>query len=208
MPSIGDITVQVTDNHGVPLQEWGVQHLRSSPRHTKVSAYIQSTTDTAFRIILDVNIPYTEHDAEEAIVTSMSDSGSSSNRSRSVTPPPPPFDLLATLYLDGRKKPERKVIVYLDPRYEDFKPGPGHRTSRQTMRHRWVRGNDGKIQEHAWVFKDIGIETILARMGLTSNNDSIALSGMYSQTPNGPFRTVLQLQDMSCSSTLTQGRRR
>ena len=39
------------------------------------------------------------------------------------------------------------------------------------MRSRWVRGNDGTIQEHAWVFRDIGIETILDRMALTSNND-------------------------------------
>ena len=184
MPSIGDITVQVANNHGIPLQEWGVQHLRSHPNHTKVSAYIKSTTDMAFRIIIDANIPYTEHDAEETITTpvsmsgSLSDSGSSSIRSRSVTPPPPPFDLLATLYLDGRQKPERKALVYLDPCYEDFAPGPGHLTSRQTMRHRWVRGHDGRIQEHAWVFKDIGVETILARMALTSDNDSTAMNGM------------------------------
>ena len=32
-----------------------------------------------------------------------------------------PFDLLVTLYLDGREKAERKIIVYLDPNHEDFK---------------------------------------------------------------------------------------
>ena len=91
----------------------------------------------------------------------------------STTPHRPPFDLLATLYLDGREKAERKVIVYLDPEYEDFNPGTGYQTSRSIIKSRWVQGRDGMIQEHAWVFKDIGIETILDKMALTSEKDSM-----------------------------------
>lgn len=40
------------------------------------------------------------------------------------------------------------------------------------MKNRWVAGKDGNIYEHAWVFKAIGIETILDKMALTTNNSS------------------------------------
>ena len=102
------------------------------------------------------------------------DSGSDPGYWPSIAPHRPPFDLLAALYLDGRKKAERKAIIYLDPEYEDFNPGTRHQTSRTIMKSRWVQNRDGMIQEHAWVFKDIGIETILDMMALTSENDSVA----------------------------------
>lgn len=72
----------------------------------------------------------------------------------------PPFDLLASLYLDGRQRPERRVIVYLDPRHQDF-PRPDGKVR---FRARWVQGENGALEEHAWVFKDVGIETVFDKM--------------------------------------------
>lgn len=72
----------------------------------------------------------------------------------------PPFDLLASLYLDGRQRAERRVIVYLDPRHRDFTRPDG----KVRFRARWVQGKDGAVEEHAWVFKDVGIETIFDKM--------------------------------------------
>lgn len=100
---------------------------------------------------------------------------SSPIRSQTSYPPSPPFDFLATLYLDGRRKAERKVIVYLDPNHEDFGPG-----GTSIFRSRWVQTQDGGIQEHAWVFNDIGIDTIfnklvLANTGKGPGEDEIAI---------------------------------
>ena len=106
-------------------------------------------------LISDVLIPRLSIDFESS---SDRKHRSSLTCSRSIARAPPPFDLLATLYLDGREKAERRVIVYLDPEYEDFSPGFKGDTARQIMRSRLVRGNDGSIHEHAWIFKDIGIE--------------------------------------------------
>lgn len=88
-----------------------------------------------------------------------------------ITPSPPPFDLLATLYLDGRESAERRIIIYLDPSYEDFTPSPGGAGARGLMKSRWVKGKDGNIYEHLWVFKDVGIETIMDKMALSAKND-------------------------------------
>jgi len=86
---------------------------------------------------------------------------SSPIRSQTSYPPSPPFDFLATLYLDGRRKAERKLIVYLDPNHEDFGP-----EGKSIFKSRWVQTQDGGIQEHAWVFNDIGIDTILDKLVL------------------------------------------
>jgi hypothetical protein len=100
---------------------------------------------------------------------------SSPIRSQTSYPPSPPFDFLATLYLDGRRKAERKLIVYLDPNHEDFGPG-----GKSIFKSRWVQTQDGGIQEHAWVFNDIGIDTIfdklvLANTGKDPGEDEIAI---------------------------------
>ncbi|KAL8826841.1 MAG: hypothetical protein Q9191_003547 [Dirinaria sp. TL-2023a] len=69
---------------------------------------------------------------------------------------PPPYHFLASLYLDGRRKVERRVIVYLDPEHEDFSAD-----GKSMLTSRLVRAEDGTIQEHAWVFNEIGIDIIL-----------------------------------------------
>jgi hypothetical protein len=80
----------------------------------------------------------------------------------------PPFDLLASLYLDGRRKPERRVIVYLDPRHQDF-PRPDGKVR---FKSRWVQGEHGAVEEHAWVFKDVGIETVFDKMLIAESHNS------------------------------------
>lgn len=73
---------------------------------------------------------------------------------------PPPFHLLASLFLDGRKMPERKLVVYLDPDDEDFAYPDG----KVTFKSRWVQRKDGSMKEHSWVFRDVGIETVFDKM--------------------------------------------
>lgn len=139
MPHLRGVTVHVTNSHGESLQEWGVQYLRQNTGESKVSAYVQSTTDVAFQISLQPDIPFLDH-------VSASDSSRGGNRSRrkkttrladrsedrsveqshektsndalfslvpssttSRSPPTPDFAFLAVLYLDGRTIPERKI---------------------------------------------------------------------------------------------------
>lgn len=80
--------------------------------------------------------------------------------------PPPPFHFLASMYLDGRSKAERKLVVYLDPDDEDFNRPDG----RVSFKTRWVEGKDGKLREHGWVFKDVGIETVFDKMLLSGDH--------------------------------------
>lgn len=80
---------------------------------------------------------------------------------------PPPFHLLASLFLDGRQKAERKVIVYLNPNDEDFAYPDG----KVTLRSRWVQGNDGSLKEHSWVFRDVGIDTIFDKMFISGGEN-------------------------------------
>ncbi|KAI9717553.1 MAG: hypothetical protein M1812_004694 [Candelaria pacifica] len=74
--------------------------------------------------------------------------------------PAPDFHFLASLYIDGRSTPERKLIVYLDPEEEDFNE-PGGKVQ---FKSRWVEGRGGRLQEHSWLFKDVGIETAFDKM--------------------------------------------
>ncbi|KAL8785974.1 MAG: hypothetical protein Q9213_003050 [Squamulea squamosa] len=104
----------------------------------------------------------------------------------------PPFTLLATLYLDGRRKPERKIVVYLDPNDEDFNQPAGL----VKFKCRTVQGCDGFLREHAWVFKDIGIETIFDKVALgenardTSELEDVLVEGMNrSKINDGPVLT-------------------
>ena len=90
-------------------------------------------------------------------------------------PESPPFDFLAALYLDGRSKAERRVIVYLNPKHEDFNPG-----GKSCLKCRWVQTKDGGMKEYAWVFNDIGIDTILDKLALSTagqdtGDDEIAI---------------------------------
>ncbi|KAL9641315.1 MAG: hypothetical protein Q9204_000109 [Flavoplaca sp. TL-2023a] len=92
-----------------------------------------------------------------------------------------PFSFVAALYLDGRKKPERKVVVYLDPTDEDFNPPNGL----VKFKCRTVQARDGVLKEKAWVFRDIGIETIFDKIALRENaRDTIELEDVLVDAMN------------------------
>ncbi|KAI9828225.1 MAG: hypothetical protein M1819_004581 [Sarea resinae] len=80
----------------------------------------------------------------------------------------PPFHLLASLYLDGREKPERKLIIYLDPEDEEFNEPDGM----VVFKTRWVEGKDGKLREHVWLFQDVGIEASFDKMLISAAHSS------------------------------------
>ena len=103
-----------------------------------------------------------EHDKEP---TSFSSPTSASRNY--LQPPPPPYHFLASLYLDGRGKPERRVVVYLDPNDEDFSSPDG----KVTIKSRWAQGRDGNLKEQAWVFKDVGIETMFDKLIIAGDID-------------------------------------
>ncbi|KAL8665128.1 MAG: hypothetical protein Q9202_002528 [Teloschistes flavicans] len=84
------------------------------------------------------------------------------NQEESQHTSPPSFSLLATLLLDGRKKAERRSVVYLDSRHEDFNQPDGL----IQFKSRLVQQHDGRLVEKAWVFKELGIETIFNKIGL------------------------------------------
>ena len=187
MPKLRDVTVSVTDEKGSSLEEWGVQILRSQ---NKVSAYIRSTTDTPFRVSIQPLIPYITPDVPPAKQSSSKRTRSNSigevlhRRSephythkeksvvlsspprpwdRQTSSPPPDFDFLACLYIDGRQKPERKLIVYLDPSHSEFAAPDG----KVKFTSRCVEGRDGSLKTHAWVFKDVGVESSFEKMNIS-----------------------------------------
>lgn len=140
MPHLRGITVHVTDSHGKNLQEWGTQYLRQQTEGKRVSAYVQSTTDVSFQVSLQPDIPFIGHappsDASRGENVSTPKElrrvkASSEDRSNDPhhrkkrnstlsspvrpsttpqSPSAPDFALLAVLYLDGRRTPERKLI--------------------------------------------------------------------------------------------------
>ena len=55
--------------------------------------------------------------------------------------------------------------MYLDPDDVDY----NHPDGKVQMKTRWVEGNDGTLKEHAWVFKDVGIETTFDKMLLSGD---------------------------------------
>ena len=71
------------------------------------------------------------------------------------------------MYLDGRDKPERRVIVYLDPYDEDYNKPNGE----VSIKTRWAQGKDGTLKEQAWVFKDVGIETMFDKLIIAGDID-------------------------------------
>ncbi|KAL8945074.1 MAG: hypothetical protein Q9216_000058 [Gyalolechia sp. 2 TL-2023] len=144
MPKLENIVIRITDGQNKALEEWGVQHIRGS----KVSAYIESIPNMPFRISIQPQIPYA--------------ASFQTNKSEKLPQEDiPPFSLLATLYLDGRSKPERSLIVCLDPNNDAFPPN-----GTVSFKCRRVQGENRTVNEQAWVFKEVGIETILEKMAL------------------------------------------
>ena len=101
---------------------------------------------------------------------------SNSNFSSPVRPstkPPslaaPDFAFLAVLYLDGRRIPERKIVVYINPADKDFNSPDG----KVAFKHRWVQSADGRMTEHAWVFKENAIETVFDKLMIAGSQANV-----------------------------------
>lgn len=91
---------------------------------------------------------------------------SSPIRGRKKSGKPPKYRFIASLFLDGRKTPERKVIVYLDPTDEHF----AHPDGRVAFKHRWVQSRDGTMTENAWVFEEKAIESVFDRLMIATTH--------------------------------------
>lgn len=60
-------------------------------------------------------------------------------------------------------------MVYLSLDDEDFNYPDG----KVVFRCRCVQGRDGRVKEQAWVFKDIGIETVFKRIALSDDSKDV-----------------------------------
>jgi hypothetical protein len=78
-------------------------------------------------------------------------------------PDAPPYDLLASIYLDGREKPERQSIIYLDPYDLDYADSSEGEIKMST---RLYQSRDGQMRELSWVFQDVGIEAMFDKLQL------------------------------------------
>ncbi|KAL9061809.1 MAG: hypothetical protein Q9206_000274 [Seirophora lacunosa] len=211
MPKLRNVTVHVTDEKGNDLEEWGVQTLRGSkvsayiqstpdmPFKISIRPKIpyrdepQLLQDTHHRTSgkgfdgIHIKLEESEADIDELAPKSLlADSyRPSGERQRRTWKAPykyavPSFSLLATLYLDGRKKPERRLVVYLDPSDMDF----NHPDGLVTFNHRSVQARDGRLKHEAWVFKDIGIETVFKRLAVidgsmdVENSDELLINAI------------------------------
>lgn len=99
-----------------------------------------------------------EHTSQKAVPSSPIPRSRDGNRV-------PKYSFLASLYLDGRRNPERRIIVYTNPADSDFT----HPDGKVSFRHRWVQSKDGTMTEHAWVFKEKAIETVFDRLMIASS---------------------------------------
>lgn len=59
MPEFRSLDVRVVDKDGNELQEWGVQHLCGQ---NKISSYIKSSTNMAFRVTVQPRLPFQSPD--------------------------------------------------------------------------------------------------------------------------------------------------
>ncbi|TKA74199.1 hypothetical protein B0A49_06223 [Cryomyces minteri] len=81
----------------------------------------------------------------------------------------PPFDLLASMYLDGRQRPERRKIIYLDPLHPEF-------ARKVEFNTRWMEDKNGNLRKCAWFFKDVGIETMFDKLVLSKQGEGADLA--------------------------------
>ncbi|KAK3117877.1 hypothetical protein LTR53_000290 [Teratosphaeriaceae sp. CCFEE 6253] len=80
-----------------------------------------------------------------------------------------PWHLMAILRLDGRRTFEKRSIIYCDERHPRFRWPSGE--SRMTQR--TVCGPDGAARECGWYFSEVGIDSILDNLLLSSESDAV-----------------------------------
>lgn len=60
-------------------------------------------------------------------------------------------------------------MVYTDPADTDFNTPDG----KVTFKHRWVQSADGRMTEHAWVFKEKAIETVFDKLMIAGSQANV-----------------------------------
>ncbi|KAG8525870.1 uncharacterized protein KY384_000630 [Bacidia gigantensis] len=145
-----NVNVVVEDEE---LKEWGTQYLNKS---RKVSSYVESRTDQKFHISIQPQVPtftlppsLQSRPLDQAIVAG-------STR------------LLATLYLDNRKVPAKRSVVYLDEGHPDANEG-----CKVCIKSRWIKTASGAFKEHSWVFKERSVDALLGIVDLDLNEDTL-----------------------------------
>lgn len=158
MPEFHDLTVSVT-SEGNTLSEWGLQKLKDT-----VSTYVEANTDHSFGISIQPNLPWTDS------LPNTKHSGTASvpaSHLAKASTKAPDYALVAELYLDNAKMPARRCVIYLD------RDSPGQRRDGTVLMKRgWTTDIDGNLQEHKWVFKERGLETVFARLDVGSTAES------------------------------------
>ncbi|KAF7507150.1 hypothetical protein GJ744_010832 [Endocarpon pusillum] len=94
---------------------------------------------------------------------------------RTTAPRSPPFDLIVQVHIDGRRKPEVRFIVSLNPSSPDYQ-----REVLLIGRRVRIPSKSGEPTRqcfHDWVFTDVGIEVLLERMGVEDSTGSDARAG-------------------------------
>lgn len=170
MPTLAGIDVHVVtgqDQHKAP--EHGVQYIRGK---TQVSAYIESQTGQPFKVSVQPSYPFYSYEKE------------STHTYGTRIPAAGRFGLLASIYIDGRSKPEMRRVIYLDPKHQDFTP------LAVSLKGRVATDANGNPIRLAWVFEDAwGLETVFGRMAVDRGT---VRGGDDTRSKMGLIRVVLE----------------
>jgi hypothetical protein len=182
MPKRLGIDVSVTDTNDNALIEYGLQKDRRFKDRSRVSTFIEAKNGVQFLIRVKVDNPFKFEEAIDpvarlAAVVAKQVQGEHDTRTKrfdnnrpveeelkTLPGQPPaftkvPFDLMVSVFIDGREKPECRQMIYLDPKHPRY-------NSRCVLKGRWVdagdaSSRDGRAGLLQWVFSDRGIDHIL-----------------------------------------------
>ena len=173
MPKRLGIDVNVTDCQNNPFIEYGQQSdRRFTTDKSRVSTFIEAKNGAQFRIRVTVDNPFKFQETLDPVARLAAALNSDGNRPaeeelRSFTGVTPaitkvPFDLMVSVFIDGRAKPECRQMIYLDPKHPRY-------NSHCILKGRWVdpgdaSSRDGKAGLLQWVFSDRGINHILEQL--------------------------------------------
>jgi hypothetical protein len=190
MPTFKGFTVHVTNDQGERLEEYNIlcHGSRTRTKHSTCTCYIESKAGQAFRIAIDpfgiVSKGYSPppstipgHDHYDGLAVSAegqprepipTPSGTEEGQvPETFDEGPDAIHYLATLYMDGRPKPDNSVIIYTDsahPYYEKI----------TVMRRHWDWDPvDEQLKDCTWAFKDVGIEHIMAQLTVDTDEGDV-----------------------------------
>lgn len=191
MPKRHGVEVNVTDTRNNAFVEYGIQSDgRFTGEKSRVSTFIEAKNGTQFFIRVTVDNPFKfEEDLDpiERLAASVvqkpyparqvqsqhntrtkhfddnrpAEEELKGGLSKRPTTSKVPFDLMVSVYIDGRAKPECRQMIYLDHTHPDYNPCC-------VLKGRWVdpgdASQDGRAGLLQWVFSDRGIDHILGQL--------------------------------------------